>query len=31
MILKLLLKYSNDLDGIDKNIEECNPNKKRKY
>ena len=31
MILKPLLKYSNDLDGIDKNIEEYNPNKKRKY
>ena len=27
---KAFIKYSNDLDDIYKNIEECNPNKKRK-
>ena len=30
MILKLLLNTSNDIDHIYKNIEEHNPNKKRK-
>ena len=27
---KALIEYSNDMDDIYKNIEECNPNKKRK-
>ena len=30
MILKLLLEYSNDKNDIYENIEEYNPNKKRK-
>ena len=29
MIQKLFLEYSNDIDDIYKNTEECNPNKKR--
>ena len=28
---KAFIEYSNDMDDIYKNIEECNPNKKRKY
>ena len=27
---KTFIEYSNDIDDIYKNIEECNPNKKRK-
>ena len=27
---KAFIKYSNDMDGIYKNIEECNPNEKPK-
>ena len=27
---KVFIKYSNDMDDIYKNIEECNSNKKRK-
>ena len=27
---KTVIEYSNDMDDIYKNIEECNPNKKRK-
>ena len=27
---KTFIEYSNDMDDIYKNIEECNPNKKRK-
>ena len=30
MILNLFIEYSNDMDHIYKNIEEYNPNKKRK-
>ena len=30
MILKLLFEYLNDMDDIYKNIEEYNPNKKRR-
>ena len=30
MISKLSIEYSNDMDDIYKNIEECNPNMKRK-
>ena len=28
---KAIIEYSNDMDDIYKNIEEYNPNKKRKY
>ena len=30
-LLKRFIEYSNDMDDIYKNIEEYNPNKKRKY
>ena len=30
LYLKAFIEYSNDMDDIYKNIEECNPNKKQK-
>ena len=29
--MKAFIEYSNNMDDIDKNIEEYNPNRKRKY
>ena len=31
MIRKAFIEYSNDMDDIHKNIEECNPNETQKY